>query len=132
MMASITKVIALIFLVSLVTASIIYPSSALSFLMHIIIVLFLIAATIRGLYLWAELSIPRNYAMQGLACGGLLMIVTWFFPIPVAVIVWIFDIQGPFGDIMLMSTPFLILLPIIGAGIGTLIPRSPYSDEKKP
>src|SRR5690349_9900672 len=95
---SIAKLMALSFLVSLVLASMLYPTSAWSFLFQIILVLTLIAAIIRALYHWEGLSLwHRNYAMHGLAIGGLFIIVTWIFPIPVAVVVWFFDIQGPFG-----------------------------------
>jgi hypothetical protein len=44
----------------------------------------------------------------------------WFVPIPVAAIVWLFDLQRHFGDIMLMAIPFYLALPIVGAGLAEL------------
>lgn len=121
---------ALTFLVSLVLASMLNPTSAWAFLFQIILILTLLAAIIRVLFHWVGPSPwDRNYAMQGLAIGGLPIVFTWMIPIPVAVIARIFDVQGHFGNITLMSMPFLIILPLVGACVGILIPRSRSSDE---
>jgi hypothetical protein len=44
-------------------------------------------------------------------------------PIPVAAIAWLFDLQRPFGDSMLMAIPFYLALLIIGAGLAELLGR---------
>ncbi len=56
--------------------------------------------------------------MRGCLVGSLAALFIWFVPIPVAIIVWVFDLNGPFGDYMLMAIPFILALPIIGALIG--------------
>jgi hypothetical protein len=45
----------------------------------------------------------------------------WFIPVPVAIIVWAFDVKRPFGDVMLMAIPFYLALPIIGAASAELL-----------
>jgi len=56
--------------------------------------------------------------MRGGVIGCLAALFFWFVPIPVVMIVWLFELKGPFGDYMLMAIPFLLTLPIIGALIG--------------
>jgi hypothetical protein len=74
-------------------------------------------------------TLRRTCAIHGLVIGVLLMIVTWFFPIPIAILVLLFDIKRPFGDIMLVAMPFILAIPVVGATIGSLIPLS--SNELK-
>ncbi|MFI5456051.1 MAG: hypothetical protein ACHRXM_11435 [Isosphaerales bacterium] len=64
-----------------------------------------------------------GYATRGCMIGCLVALFSWFIPIPVATIVWVFDLKGPFGDYMLMAIPFFLALPIIGAGIAELFRR---------
>jgi hypothetical protein len=61
--------------------------------------------------------------MRGCLVGGLAAIVFWFLPIPVAAIVWVFDLEGPFGDHMLRAMPFFLAFPFLGAGLGELFGR---------
>jgi hypothetical protein len=65
----------------------------------------------------------RGFATRGWIIGCFAALLIWFIPIPVAIVFWLFDIRGPFGDTMLMSIPFLLALPIIGAGIAEMIRR---------
>jgi hypothetical protein len=60
----------------------------------------------------------RGYATRGCIIGCLAALFFWFVPIPVATIVWVFDLKGPFGDYMIGALPFLLILPIVGAIIG--------------
>src|SRR5271157_1962647 len=62
----------------------------------------------------------HRYAMCGCAVGSLFAIIFWFVPIPVAIVVWVLGLKGPFGDYMLMTMPLFLALPLIGAGIGKL------------
>jgi hypothetical protein len=62
-------------------------------------------------------------ATRGLIIGCLAAVIMWFIPIPVAIFVWAFNIRRPFGDTMLLSIPFLLVLPIIGGGIAQVIRR---------
>jgi hypothetical protein len=64
-----------------------------------------------------------GFAIRGCSIGCLAALLIWFIPFPVAIVFWVFGIKGPFGDTMLMSIPFLLALPIIGAGIALLIGR---------
>jgi hypothetical protein len=66
---------------------------------------------------------PANYALRGFIIGILVMVVMWFFPLPIAAFVLLFHIKEPFGDIMLKSVPILLLIPIAGWAIGLRIPR---------
>src|ERR1035441_7619017 len=59
----------------------------------------------------------RGYAVRGCLLGSILAILFWFAPIPVALVVWVLRLKGPFGDYMLMAIPFFITLPLIGSGI---------------
>ncbi len=63
----------------------------------------------------------RDYAARGCLIGCIAAQVCWLIPIPVAAVVWLFDLKGPFGDIMLMVLPFLLMLPLVGGGIGLLM-----------
>jgi len=64
-----------------------------------------------------------GHATRGGIIGCFAALVFWFIPIPVAAIVWAFDLQGPFGDHMLTAVPFYLALPILGAGIADLLGR---------
>ena len=64
-----------------------------------------------------------RFATRGWMIGCLAALLIWFIPIPVAIVCWVFGIKGPFGDTMLMSLPFLLALPIIGAVIAEMIRR---------
>jgi hypothetical protein len=57
----------------------------------------------------------RSYATRGCIIGCLAALVFWFIPIPVAMIVWVFGLKGPFGDYMLLAIPYFLVLPIVGA-----------------
>jgi hypothetical protein len=57
----------------------------------------------------------RGYGTRGCIIGFLAALFFWFIPIPVAMIVWVFDLKGPFGDYMLLAMPCLLMLPIVGA-----------------
>jgi len=67
--------------------------------------------------------VRNGYVMRGCVVGCLAAIFFWFIPIPVATIVWMFDLKGPFGDYMLRAIPFYLALPIIGAGVADLFGR---------
>jgi hypothetical protein len=54
----------------------------------------------------------RGSATRGCIIGCLAALFFWFVPIPVATIVWVFDLKGPFGDYMLLALPCLLMLPI--------------------
>jgi hypothetical protein len=47
----------------------------------------------------------------------------WVIPIPMFVIVWLFDLQGPFGKYMLAAIPVFLALPLVGGVIGLLVRR---------
>ena len=66
----------------------------------------------------------KGYAARGAWFGCLSALVFWFVPIPVAAIVWLFDVQGPFVDHMLMAIPFYLALPLIGGGIALWVRHS--------
>ena len=68
-------------------------------------------------------------ATRGWVIGCLAALLIWFIPIPVAIVCWVFGIKGPFGDTMLMSVPFLLALPIIGAVITAMIRRRAGTDS---
>ena len=52
----------------------------------------------------------------------------WFFPLPVALIVWLFDLKGLFADYMYFALPVFALLPIIfGCLFGRI--RRPHSGD---
>jgi hypothetical protein len=65
----------------------------------------------------------KNYAFAGLVVGILVMVVTWFFPLPVIAIVLLFRIDHPFGDVMLMCIPLFLSIPFVGALIGSFVSR---------
>jgi hypothetical protein len=65
----------------------------------------------------------RGYATRGCIISCIAALFFWFIPIPVATIVWVFDLNGPFGDYMLMAIPFFFAVPIIGAGVAKLFGR---------
>lgn len=71
---------------------------------------------------------PKTYAGRGAAIGCGTAIVTWFFPIPVALVVWLFGVDAPFGDVMIGASPFFLALPIIGAMVGAHIRRGAVID----
>jgi hypothetical protein len=56
-------------------------------------------------------------ARKGCWFGTIAAAAIYVFPIPVALIVWIFDLKVWFGDYMLMTILFLMILPQIGAGL---------------
>ncbi len=66
----------------------------------------------------------RDRARHGCIIGCFVALCFWFAPIPVVFIVRWFDIQGPFGDIMLMTIPVVLALPVIGAGIAVMVGHS--------
>jgi hypothetical protein len=73
-------------------------------------------------------SLPEDpgsggHAARGCIIGCLAGLFLWFVPIPVAAIAWLFDLQRPFSDVMLMAIPFYLALPIIGAGLAELLGR---------
>jgi hypothetical protein len=53
--------------------------------------------------------------------GCLVALYFWFLPVPMAIIVWVFDLKGPFGDYMLGAMPFFLMLPFVGALIGDVL-----------
>ncbi len=53
--------------------------------------------------------------------GCLVALCFWFFPLPVAMIVWAFDLKAPFGDYMLQAMPFFLVFPLVGAGVAELL-----------
>jgi hypothetical protein len=67
-------------------------------------------------------------ARKGCWFGVIAAAAIYVFPIPVALIVWLFDLKGPFGDYMLMAIPFLMTLPLIGAGLGSCFIKRPNRD----
>lgn len=73
----------------------------------------------------------RAYAAQGCLAGCLFAILLWIVPIPVVIVVWIFALNGPFGDYMLMAIPYFVALPAIGAAIGALYGRGPLVRPRK-
>ncbi|MHC5538364.1 hypothetical protein ACYOEI_09060 [Singulisphaera rosea] len=68
-------------------------------------------------------SPPKTYAGRGAVIGCGTAIVTWVFPIPVALVVWMFGVDAPFGDVMIGAFPFFLAPPIIGAMVGSRIGR---------
>jgi hypothetical protein len=48
----------------------------------------------------------------------------------VALIVWLFDLQGLFADYMYLAIPVFALLPLVGYAIGARYPRPAIIDEK--
>jgi hypothetical protein len=54
-------------------------------------------------------------ALAGCGFGCVAAMVLWFFPLPVIVAIWLFDLKGLFSDYMYMAVPFFALLP---AGFG--------------
>ena len=65
----------------------------------------------------------RDYSMYGCVIGCFTALCFWFVPIPVAIIVWMFELKGPFGDYMLMVAPIFLGLPIVGAVTAGLVVR---------
>jgi hypothetical protein len=63
----------------------------------------------------------RSYTEHGCIFGCLVALFFWIVPIPVAALVWLFDLKGPFGDYMLLAIPCFLALPIVGGGIGLLV-----------
>jgi hypothetical protein len=61
-----------------------------------------------------------RFAARGCLLGSTLAIVLWFVPIPVAVMVWVLGLRGPFVDYMVLAIPFFVALPLIGAMIGAV------------
>jgi hypothetical protein len=74
----------------------------------------------------------RGNAMHGCLIGCFTAFCFWFVPIPVAIIVWVFELKGPFGDYMLMAAPILLSLPIIGAATAGLSGRRRTSAGVRP
>jgi len=66
----------------------------------------------------------NNCTFRGLIIGIVVMIVIWFVPLPVAAVVYLFGITHPFGDVMLFCIPLFLLIPVIGAIIGSRIRRT--------
>jgi hypothetical protein len=65
-----------------------------------------------------------SYAVRGCFIGLLIMIVTWVFPLPVAAVYYLLNIDHPFGDVMLMCIPLFLSIPLVGAIVGSLIRRT--------
>jgi hypothetical protein len=65
----------------------------------------------------------RAYATRGCVIGCIAALFFWVVPIPVATIVWVFGLKGPFGDYMLEAVPCFLALPLVGGGIGLLVRR---------
>lgn len=65
----------------------------------------------------------KGFAVRGALLGCLAAIFFWFVPIPVAAVVWLFDLRGPFVDYMLAAIPGFLALPVVGAGIGLVVRR---------
>jgi len=59
----------------------------------------------------------QGYAARGCLIGLVVALFLWVVPIPVVIVVWLFDLKGPFSDYMIMATPFFVILPILGVGI---------------
>jgi hypothetical protein len=73
----------------------------------------------------------RGYVVQGCLLGSILAILLWFVPLPVAVVVWVLGLKGPFGDYMLMAMPFFFALPLLAATIGGLSVRKRRARRKR-
>lgn len=65
----------------------------------------------------------KGYAARGAMIGCCVAAVFWCIHVPIVVIVWLFDLKGPFGDYMLAAIPCFLALPLIGSGIGLLAGR---------
>lgn len=70
-----------------------------------------------------EPEVPQERARGGRAARGALIgclaaLVFWAIPLPVVAVVWAFDLEGPFGDTMLLAIPCYLALPFVGAAIG--------------
>ena len=63
----------------------------------------------------------KGYAARGAWIGCLAAMLFWWIPIPVAVIVWLFGLKGPFGDYMIAAIPCFLALPLLGSGIALLV-----------
>jgi hypothetical protein len=59
-----------------------------------------------------------RYTGRGVALGCAAATVLWVFPLPVAFLAWLAGSRRPFGDIMLLALPFLLLLPVVGGILG--------------
>jgi hypothetical protein len=74
-------------------------------------------------------GIAASYAVFFRGCGNENSLISLRFGSdrtynhPVALIVWLFDLKGLFADYVHMSIPFLMVLPLIGAGLGSYIKR---------
>jgi hypothetical protein len=64
----------------------------------------------------------RGYGVQGCLLGAIVAVLLWFVPLPVAVVVWVLGLKGPFGDYMLMAIPFFIS-PGRSSWISSIVPR---------
>lgn len=60
----------------------------------------------------------KRFSTYGCLFGCLLATLLWFFPLPVALIVWLFDLKGLFADYMYLALPVLALLPIVFGYLG--------------
>jgi hypothetical protein len=65
----------------------------------------------------------KGTATRGACFGCLAAVILWWIPLPVALAVWMFDLNGPFVDYMLMSLPCYLALPLVGAAVGWLVER---------
>jgi hypothetical protein len=65
----------------------------------------------------------NGYARRGASIGCLTAVIFWWIPIPVAAIVWLFDLKGPFVDYMFAAIPVFLALPLVGCVIGLLVRR---------
>jgi hypothetical protein len=66
----------------------------------------------------------KTFAVAGFRTGCLVAVLVWFVPLPVALVVWLFQLKGLFADYMYMAIPFLVALPLVGGFIGSFIVRS--------
>jgi hypothetical protein len=49
------------------------------------------------------------------------MVVLWFLPFPIVIVVWLLDVKLPSGDVMLTATPLYLSIPVIGAVVNLLL-----------
>jgi hypothetical protein len=76
-------------------------------------------------------SRQKTYGPLGCQLGCVSAILLYFYPLPVGLIVWLFELNGLFADYMYVALLVFALLPFAGYAIGARYSR-PASTEEKP
>jgi hypothetical protein len=59
-------------------------------------------------------ELATTYGATGFKIGCVFAVVLYFYPVPVALIIWWFDLPGLFADYMYIAMPFLAMIPFLG------------------